>query len=161
MSERNGLRFVSCDPGKNGAFVVWREVKAEALIPESIIDIPWNKKEKKLDVRECREVIAQGEVFVIENVHSSPRQGVASAFLFGKLTGTLTGVAHGLGIEVVEVTPQRWKAGTGLIKKPKEEALVRAKELYPDAENQLKRKKDCDRADAILIGHFYYHIHRR
>jgi len=47
---------------------------------------------------------------VIERVHSSPRQGVTSAFNFGMSFRTPIAVANTLNIEEIRIAPQLWKA---------------------------------------------------
>src|SRR3990167_9489401 len=84
----------------------------------------------------------------IEAVHSMPRQGVTSAFNFGKGFGLWIGILVGLGFAYTEVPHQRWKAsmmdGMG---KDKDASRVRAMQLFPQISNQLNLKKHHGRAD--------------
>lgn len=48
-------------------------------------------------------------VVMLESVHSMPKQGVASAFTFGKGYGAILGACGALGVRVELVTPQAWK----------------------------------------------------
>lgn len=57
-------------------------------------------------------------------------------------------------IRLETVRPQAWKHHFALIKAPKDESLAVAKRLYPDAADDLKRKRDHNRAEAILIAHY-------
>lgn len=56
--------------------------------------------------------------------------------------------------EIKPVHPQTWKRKFDLLKKPKYESRLLAIKLYPAAEHLLKRKKDIDRAEALLLAHF-------
>jgi hypothetical protein len=57
-------------------------------------------------------------------------------------------------LQLKAVQPQTWKRFYGLIGKDKDEALQRARVLYPAAVTDLKRKKDHNRADALLVAHY-------
>jgi crossover junction endodeoxyribonuclease RuvC len=52
------------------------------------------------------------------------------------------------------VQPQTWKRAFGLLKKGKDDALDIARTLYPTLVNDLKRKKDHNRAESLLIAHY-------
>jgi hypothetical protein len=66
--------------------------------------------------------------------------------------GVIKGVLATLGIRWGLVHPQRWKAHHGLLKQEKDAARIRAISLAPALACDLKRKKDCGRADALLIA---------
>jgi len=90
----------------------------------------------------------------LERVNAMPNQGVSSVFSFGKSAGIIEGVLAALQIPVVMVTPNKWKKKAGLTGKDKDAARTLAIQLYPELSDQLARKKDIGRADAILIAHF-------
>jgi hypothetical protein len=52
------------------------------------------------------------------------------------------------------VVPQTWQKMYGLGGASTDELLALARSLYPDLDSQLKRKKDHNRADAVLIAHY-------
>jgi hypothetical protein len=52
------------------------------------------------------------------------------------------------------VQPQTWKRHFGLLRTEKDEARQVALRLFPMAADALKRKKDHNRADALLIAHY-------
>lgn len=79
--------------------------------------------------------------------------GVAGAFNFGVGYGVLMGVAA--KIPQVYVRPVSWKARLKVpSKKAGDDDFARrlALQLYPYLGEQLKRKKDLGRAEAVLIG---------
>lgn len=92
---------------------------------------------------------------VIENVHSMPKQGVASTFKFGMGVGIIHGVCGALRLPMTLVTPTMWK---GYHRLPREKEAARAKAIYkwPNLHQYLDRKKDANRAEALLIGDWYY-----
>lgn len=93
----------------------------------------------------------QPELAVIEKVHAYPKQGVSSAFRFGQALGTAEGVIAGCKIPIKYVSPAAWKRSYRL-SSDKEEARMRAIQLFPHISDRLSRKKDHDRAEALLIA---------
>lgn len=90
-------------------------------------------------------------VAYLERVSAMPDQGVASVFSMGDTFGAIRATFATLGIPVEIITPQLWKK---YYKLGKDKEVVRAKaiELYPEA--PLSRKKDHNRAEAILIARY-------
>lgn len=87
----------------------------------------------------------------LERVSAMSGQGVASVFSLGDTYGCIRGVVGSLGIPIHIITPQMWKKFYTL---PSDKEVCRAKaiELYPAA--PLERKKDHNRAEAILIARY-------
>lgn len=94
------------------------------------------------------------DVAVIERVHAMPKQGVVSSFRFGQALGTVEGIVLGLGISVRYVTPQTWKKHFHL-SSDKEMSRMAAIRFYPRIADQLSRKKDDGRAEALLIARWF------
>jgi crossover junction endodeoxyribonuclease RuvC len=95
------------------------------------------------------------EHMVVENVHAMPKQGVSSTFKFGMGVGIIHGVAGALRLPLTLVTPSQWKAFHGL-GSHKEASRALAIKKWPDHNRHLDRKKDADRAEALLIGDWYW-----
>jgi crossover junction endodeoxyribonuclease RuvC len=96
------------------------------------------------------------EHMVVENVHSMPKQGLSSTFKFGMGVGIIHGVAGALRLPLTLVAPSQWKAYHGLRGPDKELSRALAIRKWPDHNRRLDRKKDADRAEALLIGDWYY-----
>ena len=92
---------------------------------------------------------------VVENVHAMPEQGVSSTFKFGMGVGIIHGVAGALRLPLTLVTPTQWKTFHSL-RTDKEQSRALAIRKWPDHAHHLDRKKDADRAEALLIGDWYY-----
>lgn len=92
---------------------------------------------------------------VLENVHSMPKQGVASSFCFGEGKGMWEGILAAYNIPVEMVSPQRWKKsmmdGQG---KDKSAARFKAMSLFPNKSEQLKLVKHDGRAEALLMAEY-------
>ena len=86
----------------------------------------------------------------VESVHTMPKQGVASQGKFMRAAGAIEATAELTRYPFVLVTPQRWKKHHGLIGLPKAASLDLARAWFPTA--SLKRQKDHNRADALLMA---------
>ena len=110
------------------------------------------KKIKELDKREIK--------VVIEQVSAMPGQGVTSMFNFGQSFGILKGICSSMQLPMYFVRPAKWKKYFNLINSEKDASRTRAIEIFPYFSNQLSRKKDSNKADAILIASFYYETYK-
>lgn len=88
---------------------------------------------------------------IIEDVHSMPKQGVASTFKFGRAFGTAIGIVEGLGIPVTYVSPAKWKRHFNL-DSDGEKSRRMALNTFPQTASLFARKKDHNRAEAALIA---------
>jgi crossover junction endodeoxyribonuclease RuvC len=93
---------------------------------------------------------------VIEQVSAMPGQGVTSMFNFGQSFGILKGICSAMQLPIYFVRPAKWKKYFNLINSEKDASRTRAIEIFPYFSSNLSRKKDSNKADAILIASFYY-----
>jgi crossover junction endodeoxyribonuclease RuvC len=143
------MNILGIDPGINGAFAcIHKDVV-------SVHDLPTagDGKHRIIATPVLAHQLRQlGPTFaVIERVHAMPNQGVSSSFRFGQAFGAIEGVLGALGVSLSYVTPAQWKRALGL-SADKDEARLRAIQLYPAAAPDLQRRKDTDRAEALLIA---------
>ena len=89
-----------------------------------------------------------------------PGQGVTSMFNFGQSFGVIKGICSAMQLPIHFVRPTRWKKYFNLIKTSKDVSRTRAIEIFPKISDQLKRKKDSNKADAILIASYYYNTYK-
>lgn len=90
----------------------------------------------------------------IEEVHSMPKDGKASAFSFGKNYGTLLGIVTGLKIPRVDVLPLKWQMGLKLRVKGLE-YRDKKRALKAEAEKRFPRLNiTLDTCDALLIAEY-------
>ena len=97
---------------------------------------------------------------VIEQVSAMPGQGVTSMFNFGQSFGILKGICSAMQLPMYFVRPTKWKKYFNLINSEKDASRTRAIEIFPYFSGQLSRKKDSNKADAILIASFYYETYK-
>ncbi len=97
---------------------------------------------------------------VIEQVSAMPGQGVTSMFNFGQSFGILKGICSAMQLPLYFVRPAKWKKYFGLINSEKDASRTRAIEMFPYFSSNLSKKKDSNKADAILIASFYYETYK-
>ena len=97
---------------------------------------------------------------VIEQVSAMPGQGVTSMFNFGQSFGILKGICSAMQLPMYFVRPVKWKKYFNLINSEKDASRTRAIEIFPYFSSQLSKKKDSNKADAILIASFYYETYK-
>ena len=97
---------------------------------------------------------------IIEQVSAMPGQGVTSMFNFGQSYGILKGICSAMQLPMYFVRPAKWKKYFNLINSEKDASRTRAIEIFPYFSSQLARKKDSNKADAILIASFYYETYK-
>lgn len=156
MKNNNAKIYIGLDPGLRGALCAFIEGRIDTIAFE---DSDYYKVSDYLD--SCLEA---GEVVVaIEDVHSMPKQGVASSFKFGFNVGLLHGLLISKAIKFVTVRPQEWqktvwirndKVKTGSKADPKKTSLNAAQRLFPKI--NLRRNSRCTvphdgMVDALLI----------
>ena len=107
---------------------------------------------KRLDENDTR--------VIIEQVSAMPGQGVTSMFNFGQSFGILKGICSAMQIPMYFVRPTKWKKYFNLINSEKDASRTRAIEIFPYFSGQLSKKKDSNKADAILIANFYYETYK-
>ena len=154
------MKIIGIDPGLSGAIAVLENNKVI-----NIFDIPVmseGKKNKKqlnsaLLVNLLRENINKDEevTVVIEQVNAMPGQGVTSMFNFGQTFGALKGICAALELPIFFVRPSKWKKHFELINSSKDASRTKVIEMYPKLSNQLAKKKDVNKSDAILIARFF------
>jgi len=97
---------------------------------------------------------------IIEQVSAMPGQGVTSMFNFGQSYGILKGICSAMQLPMYFVRPAKWKKYFSLINSEKDASRTKAIEIFPYFSSQLSKKKDSNKADAILIASFYYETYK-
>ena len=157
------MLFIGIDPGLSGSICFFQDGK---II--DVVEMPTmteGKKNKKQvngsqifnEISEKIKNINKKDVkVVIEQVSAMPGQGVTSMFNFGQSFGILKGICSAMQLPMYFVRPAKWKKYFNLINSEKDASRTRAIEIFPYFSSQLARKKDSNKADAILIASFYY-----
>jgi len=148
------------DPGVSGAISVLENKKIiEVFDMPTMIDGKKNKKQ--VNGSQVTNIIkgslsADKEiVIVVEHVNAMPGQGVTSMFNFGQSFGVIKGICSALSLPIYFVRPVKWKKHFNLIKTNKDASRTKVIQIYPAISNKISRKKDSNRADAILIARYF------
>ena len=161
------MLIIGIDPGISGSICFFQDGKIVDVVEmPTMTEGKKNKKQvngsqifneisekiKKLDKKEIK--------VVIEQVSAMPGQGVTSMFNFGQSFGILKGICSAMQLPMYFVRPAKWKKYFNLINSEKDASRTRAIEIFPYFSSQLSRKKDSNKADAILISSFYYETYK-
>ena len=154
------MRIIGIDPGLSGGIAILDDNKVIELFDMPVM--PDGKKNKRqlnsaLLVKLIRDNIKNLEdtVMVVEQVNAMPGQGVTSMFNFGQTFGAIKGICAALGLPIFFVRPSKWKKHFELINSSKDSSRTKAIEMYPSISEQLSKKKDVNKSDAILIARYY------
>ena len=161
------MLIIGIDPGITGSICFFEDGKILDVVEmPTMTEGKKNKKQvngsqiyneilertKKLDKKDIK--------VVIEQVSAMPGQGVTSMFNFGQSYGILKGICSAMQLPMYFVRPAKWKKYFNLINSEKDASRTRAIEIFPYFSGQLSRKKDSNKADAILIASFYYETYK-
>jgi crossover junction endodeoxyribonuclease RuvC len=148
------------DPGVSGAISVLENKKIiEVYEMPTMIDGKKNKKQ--INGSQVANIIKErlnGDneiIVVVEHVNAMPGQGVTSMFNFGQSFGVIKGICSALSLPIYFVRPSKWKRHFNLIKTNKDASRTKVIEVYPEISSKLYRKKDSNKADAILIARYF------
>ncbi len=153
--------IIGIDPGISGAICVLKNGKIEEL-HEMPTMIDGKKNKRQVNGAEITNIFQkeltnnQEITVVIEQVSAMPGQGVTSMFNFGQSFGVLKGICAALKIPVHFVRPMKWKKYFNLIKTNKDASRTRVIETFPYISSRISKKKDSNKADAILIARFFH-----
>ena len=161
------MLIIGIDPGIKGAICILKDGKILDVF--DMPTMPVGKKNKsqvngsqiyneiqKAIINEDKKDIK----VVIEQVSAMPGQGVTSMFNFGQSYGILKGICSAMQLPMFFVRPAKWKKYFNLINSEKDASRTRAIEIFPYFSSQLSKKKDSNKADAILIASFYYETYK-
>tara|TARA_B100000401_G_C52667721_1_gene653257 strand:- start:99 stop:593 length:495 start_codon:yes stop_codon:yes gene_type:complete len=159
--------IIGIDPGTSGAICFFKDGKIQDVIEmPTMIDGKKNKKQvngaqifNEISDR-IKNVDKKDVKVVIEHVSAMPGQGVTSMFNFGQSFGIIKGICSAMQLSMFFVRPVKWKKYFNLINSEKDASRTRAIEIFPYFSSQLSKKKDSNKADAILIAYFYYETYK-
>ena len=154
------MRIFGIDPGIAGAIAI---LDRKEII--DVIDLPTmsegKKNKKQLNSAHLSQYISSNvkdinkSVVVVEQVNAMPGQGVTSMFNFGQTFGSIKGICAALKLPIFYVRPAKWKKHFELINSSKDASRTKVIEMYPSISSRLTKKKDVNKADAILIARYF------
>ena len=161
------MLIIGIDPGISGSICFFQDGKIIDVI-EMPIMVDGKKNKRQVNGAQIYNEILkrinkndkQNVRVIIEHVSAMPGQGVTSMFNFGQSFGILKGICSAMQLPMYFVRPAKWKKYYGLINSEKDASRTRAIEMFPYFSSQLSKKKDSNKADAILIASFYYETYK-
>tara|TARA_B100001250_G_C19532534_1_gene671087 strand:- start:287 stop:781 length:495 start_codon:yes stop_codon:yes gene_type:complete len=156
------MLIIAIDPGIAGAICFFEN--GEIL---DVIDMPTmaegKKNKKQVNGRQIFNEISlriknyksNNVRVVVEHVTAMPGQGVTSMFNFGQSFGVIKGICAAMQLPIFFVRPLKWKKYFNLINTQKDASRTKAIEIFPKISPILSKKKDGNKADAILIASFF------
>ena len=153
--------IIGIDPGVSGAICILTDGKiTEIYEMPTMIDGKKNKKQVNgAEVTNIinKELVNEKDInVVIEHVSAMPGQGVTSMFNFGQSFGVLKGICAALKLSVHFIRPVKWKKHFNLINTEKDASRTKVIEVFPYISSKISKKKDANKADAILIARFFH-----
>ena len=154
--------IVGIDPGISGALCFFSNGNVI-----DVIDMPTmaegKKNKKQVNGRQIfNEILNIKNSFaghkinvVVEQVSAMPGQGVTSMFNFGQSFGVIKGICSAMELPIFYVRPAKWKKYFNLINAEKDASRTKVIEMFPKISQKLSRKKDNNKADAILIAKYF------
>ena len=161
------MLIIAIDPGINGAICFFEngEVKDVLEMP-TMAEGKKNKRQvnghqmyNELSYR-IKKYNIQNINVVVEQVSAMPGQGVTSMFNFGQSFGVLKGICSAMQLPMYFVRPAKWKKYFNLINTKKDASRTKAIEIFPYISAQLSKKKDSNKADAILLASFFFETYK-
>tara|TARA_Y100001936_G_C15738464_1_gene489700 strand:- start:154 stop:648 length:495 start_codon:yes stop_codon:yes gene_type:complete len=161
------MLIIGIDPGISGSICFFEDGKILDVIDmPTMTDGKKNKRQvngaqiyneilKKVKKSEKKNIRV-----IIEQVSAMPGQGVTSMFNFGQSFGILKGICSAMQLPMYFVRPAKWKKYFNLLNSEKDASRTRAIEIFPYFSSQLSKKKDSNKAEAILIASFYHETYK-
>lgn len=148
------MRYCGIDPGVAGAIALIDTDggSAEVLdLPSGPLGIDPVALSKILDAWGVRSV-------TLEDNRAVGSNGSLANFSMGRCVGLIAGTVLATGRALWRVKPQEWQQSVGLSNvkatERKDAHRMRAMEMFPELHDELKRKRDHNRADALLITEY-------
>ena len=161
------MLIIGIDPGISGSICFFQDgVIKDVVEMPTMIEGKKNKKQVNGSqiFNEISEKIKNMDnkniKVVIDHVAAMPGQGVTSMFNFGQSFGILKGICSAMQLSVYFVRPTKWKKYFNLINSEKDASRTRAIEIFPYYSSNLSRKKDSNKADAILIASYFFETYK-
>jgi len=154
------MRIIGIDPGLSGGIAILDDLKIFDIYDMPIMS-EGKKNKNQLNSAQLvniikKNIISNGDTFlIVEQVSAMPGQGVTSMFNFGQTFGSIKGICAALNLPIFFVRPAKWKKHFDLINSSKDASRTKVIEMYPSISPRLTKKKDVNKADAILIARYF------
>ena len=162
------MLIIGIDPGITGSICFFEDGKIIDVV--EMPNMPEGKKNKRqvngaqvfyeISSR-IKNIKKENIKVIIEQVSAMPGQGVTSMINFGQSFGVLKGICSAMQLSMFFIRPAKWKKYFGLIKTEKDASRTKVIEIFPYISSELSKKKDSNKADAVLIASFFYNTYNK
>ena len=161
------MLIIGIDPGISGSICFFEDGKVIDIVEmPSMADGKKNKRQvngaqiyNEISLR-IKNINKKDIRVVIEQVSAMPGQGVTSMFNFGQSFGVLKGICSAMQLSMYFVRPAKWKKYFNLINSEKDASRTKAIQIFPYISSELSKKKDANKADAILLASFFFETYQ-
>ena len=157
------MLIIGIDPGISGSICFFEDGKILDIVEMPTMAEGKKNKRQVNGSQTYNEILKRVKNFdkqnirvIIEQVSAMPGQGVTSMFNFGQSYGILKGICSAMQLPMYFVRPAKWKKYFNLINSEKDASRTKAIEIFPYFSSQLSKKKDSNKADAILIASYFF-----
>ena len=162
------MLIIGIDPGISGAICFFDNGQVKEIIDMPVMADGKKNKRQINGPQTYNEILKRINNYpkkditvVIEQVSAMPGQGVTSMFNFGQSFGVIKGICSAMQLSTFFIRPAKWKKYFGLIKTEKEASRTKVIEIFPYISSELSRKKDSNKADAVLIASYFYNTYNK
>ena len=162
------MMIIGIDPGISGSICFFEDGKILDVVEmPTMTDGKKNKRQVNGSqiyneiIKRIKQNDKKDIKVIIEQVSAMPGQGVTSMFNFGQSFGILKGICSAMQLPMYFVRPAKWKKYFNLINSEKDASRTKAIEIFPYFSSNLSKKKDSNKADAILIASYHYETFRQ
>ena len=159
------MRIIGIDPGLSGGIAILEDNKVKDMFDMPVM-ADGKKNKRQLNSALLAQIVKdnikdiEDTVIIVEQVNAMPGQGVTSMFNFGQSFGAIKGICAAIGLPIFFVRPAKWKKYFNLINSEKDASRTKAIQIFPYVSEKLSKKKDGNKADAILIASFFYETYQ-
>lgn len=157
--------IVGIDPGLDGAFAVLDSAAGFIAVHDIDTLVVGSRRQYNVPVIASKIHATIGGavpvVFGVEKSQPMPKQGVSSTFSIGRGFGVWEGIIGAFSVlddfkvSYHLISPVTWKRKMlADMPKGKDSSIYKAIQLYPETREYLTRKKDHNRAEALLIADY-------
>lgn len=152
--------IVGIDPGREGAVVrISTSGAASWLLPYDDAGLSGRQLAELLQTK-----VESGDLVVLERAQSMPKQGIASAFRYGRDYGVILGVLDAIGASYQTVAPGVWHravvGGSGADPKARARAVVEARLPWLELRPGKRRKAHEGIVDAACLALYGLEVRR-
>ena len=161
------MLVIGIDPGISGSICFFKDGKVVDIIEMPNMAVVKKNKRQVNGAQIYNEISSRIKNYnkkdikvVIEQVSAMPGQGVTSMFNFGQSFGVLKGICSAMQLSTYFIRPAKWKKYFNLINSEKDASRTKAIQIFPYISSQLSKKKDANKADAILLASFFFETYQ-